>query len=146
MAQYLKHYWVDESGNFITDENRPGKTHPTIEGLDVKYWTTDANGVDYCLSQVEDSVSVTPVTPGLEILTKRKWDAEVSVIEAKLNAEKWRPVREKRNKLLAESDWTQARDINLTNDADWITYRESLRSIPQDYTNPNDVIWPTLPG
>jgi hypothetical protein len=145
MTQYLKHYWVDESGSFITDENRVGKTHPTIEGLDVKYWTTDENGVDYCLSQVADSVSVTPVTPGLEILTKTQWDAEVSVIETRLNAERWNPVRKKRNKLLSESDWTQARDVTLANNSDWTTYRESLRSIPQDYATPDEIVWPTQP-
>lgn len=145
MAQYLKHYWVDESGSFITDENRAGKTHPAIEGLDVKYWTTDENGVDYCLSQVADSVSVTSVTPGLEILTKEQWDTEVSVIETRLNNERWKPIREKRNKLLSESDWTQARDVTLANDIDWTSYREALRNIPQNHTNPNEVVWPNKP-
>jgi len=145
MTQYLKHYWVDESGNYITDENRAGKTHPPIEGLDVKYWTTDANGVDFCLSEAPDSSEVIEVTPGLEILTKTKWNAEVSVVESRLNKELWKPAREKRNTLLSESDWTQARDVSLTNDSDWIAYREELRNIPQTYSTPEEIVWPTKP-
>ena len=39
-------------------------------------------------------------------------------------------LREIRNKLLAESDWTQSRDVTLSNDADWKTYRQSLRDLP----------------
>ena len=39
-------------------------------------------------------------------------------------------LREKRNKLLAESDWTQSRDVTLSNDADWKTYRKALRDLP----------------
>ena len=44
-----------------------------------------------------------------------------------------------RNKLLAESDWTQSRDVTLSNDAEWKTYRQALRDLPStassDFTN-----------
>ena len=39
-------------------------------------------------------------------------------------------LREIRNKLLEESDWTQSRDVTLSNDADWKTYRQALRDLP----------------
>ncbi len=39
-------------------------------------------------------------------------------------------LRETRDKLLAESDWTQSRDVTLSNDADWKTYRQALRDLP----------------
>ncbi len=39
-------------------------------------------------------------------------------------------LRRLRNKLLAESDWTQSRDVTLSNDADWKTYRQALRDLP----------------
>ena len=39
-------------------------------------------------------------------------------------------LREMRDKLLAESDWTQSRDVTLSNDADWKTYRQALRDLP----------------
>ena len=39
-------------------------------------------------------------------------------------------LREMRDNLLAESDWTQSRDVTLSNDADWKTYRQALRDLP----------------
>ena len=39
-------------------------------------------------------------------------------------------LREIRDKLLAESDWTQNRDVTLSNDADWKKYRQALRDLP----------------
>ncbi len=79
--QYLKHYWMRD-GQYLTEpgQNGPMQGHPGIQGLDVKYWLTDENGVDYCLSTVPDSVLVEEVTPGLEILTKQQWDAIVATI------------------------------------------------------------------
>mgnify|MGYP001309984766 CR=1 FL=1 len=39
-------------------------------------------------------------------------------------------LREERNRLLAVSDWTQSRDITLSNDDAWKTYRQALRDLP----------------
>ena len=58
-------------------------------------------------------------------------------------------LRSTRNKLLAESDWTQSRDVTLSNDDDWKTYRQSLRDITKDLTTVDDVdkvTWPTKPS
>tara|TARA_A100001015_G_scaffold268672_1_gene319714 strand:+ start:580 stop:888 length:309 start_codon:yes stop_codon:yes gene_type:complete len=58
-------------------------------------------------------------------------------------------LRTTRNKLLAESDWTQSRDVTLTKDTDWKTYRQSLRDITKDLTTVDDVdkvTWPTKPS
>ena len=55
-------------------------------------------------------------------------------------------VRNLRNRLLIESDWTQNRDVVLSNDAEWKTYRQALRDLPantSDWTNPP---WPTKPS
>ena len=58
-------------------------------------------------------------------------------------------LRTTRNKLLVESDWTQSRDVTLSNDDDWKTYRQSLRDITKDLTTVDDVdkvTWPTKPS
>ena len=58
-------------------------------------------------------------------------------------------LRMKRNQFLVESDWTQFRDVTLTKDADWKTYRQSLRDITKDLTTVDDVnkvTWPTKPS
>ena len=54
-------------------------------------------------------------------------------------------VRRVRNQKLTETDWTQNRDVTLSNDADWKTYRQALRDITKDYKSLEDVKWPTEP-
>tara|TARA_B110000977_G_C10954671_1_gene446077 strand:+ start:303 stop:749 length:447 start_codon:yes stop_codon:yes gene_type:complete len=59
-------------------------------------------------------------------------------------------IREIRGVLLTNSDWTQFPDSPLTTakKAEWVTYRQALRDIPEDYssaTSLDDVVWPTKP-
>lgn len=56
-------------------------------------------------------------------------------------------VRDRRNALLAESDWTQLADSPLDADAKlaWALYRETLRMIPQQDGFPETVNWPPKP-
>ena len=53
-------------------------------------------------------------------------------------------LRTRRNELLTESDWTQSRDILLSNDEEWKTYRQQLRDLPKN-TDPMNPVWPTKP-
>ena len=57
----------------------------------------------------------------------------------------WEQIKSKRNNLLALSDYTQMSDWP-GDKASWATYRQTLRDLPQTYTNASDVIWPTKPG
>jgi hypothetical protein len=61
------------------------------------------------------------------------------------DAEPLKQLREVRNSILAETDWTQNRDVTLSNDADWKTYRQALRDITKDYKSLDDVKWPEKP-
>lgn len=59
-------------------------------------------------------------------------------------------IRNKRNKLLDESDWTQVNDCPLTDSKkqEWATYRQELRDLPSLYQSANniaDVIFPSIP-
>jgi len=58
-------------------------------------------------------------------------------------------MRSERNTLLAASDWTQANDSPLTDEAkaSWVTYRTALRNLPNHSNWPNleDSDWPTKP-
>lgn len=58
---------------------------------------------------------------------------------------KWEEIRKKRNRLLKESDWTQLEDSPI-NKVDWVIYRNQLRQIPQSFSNPDSVEWPTPPN
>ena len=53
-------------------------------------------------------------------------------------------VREKRNKLLAESDWTQVADAPVDKAA-WATYRQALRDITDQDGFPLSVTYPESP-
>lgn len=66
-------------------------------------------------------------------------------------------IREKRTRLLQESDWTRLDDTNLTpaqKDA-WAAYRQALRDLPQQVEQISDdvfftpgqqpIVWPTPP-
>jgi len=78
------------------------------------------------------------ITKPTDTEIKNKYDELVA-------AEPLNQVREVRNQKLAETDWTQSRDITLSNDADWKTYRQALRDITKDYKSLDDVTWPEKP-
>ena len=59
--------------------------------------------------------------------TEEEINAKISELEV---AEPARQVREIRDRLLAESDWTQNRDVVLLNDTTWKQYRQDLRDLP----------------
>ena len=59
--------------------------------------------------------------------TEDEINAKIAELEAEEPA---RQVREIRNRLLAESDWTQSRDVVLLNDTTWKQYRQDLRDLP----------------
>ncbi len=55
-------------------------------------------------------------------------------------------LRLERNARLTQSDWTQSRDITLSNDSEWLTYRQSLRDLPANTADPDNPTWPTKPS
>ena len=59
-------------------------------------------------------------------------------------------LRRKRDKLLAESDWSQGGDVPDALKTKWQSYRQSLRDLPANQT-PSDmflsnITWPTKPS
>ena len=60
----------------------------------------------------------------------------------------WINVRNARNRLLLESDWTQLEDVPVTTKNKYKEYRQELRDLPQTYNqadNIDDVIFPSIP-
>ena len=70
-------------------------------------------------------------------------DASSSEINARIEV-KWEEIREHRNQLLVECDWTQLADIPQSTKDLWTTYRQDLRDITNQ-TNPFDIVWPVKP-
>jgi hypothetical protein len=52
-------------------------------------------------------------------------------------------MRQKRDRLLAQSDWTQVPDAPV-DQAAWARYRQALRDLPQS-ADPLDPLWPAKP-
>ena len=53
--------------------------------------------------------------------------------------------REKRNQLLAQTDWTQAKDVPDAVSSKWAAYRQALRDVPQQAGFPDNIQWPVKP-
>ena len=73
------------------------------------------------------------------------------------NAEPYKLLREERNKLIVETDWTQLKDIDLdiVRERNWKNYRQALRDLPSK-SNPkldssgkldmSSITWPDKPS
>ena len=62
-----------------TSDQRIKENIKDIKGLDVKYWLTNDNGVDYCLSICDDD-AVLPGGNGVEQLAEEEWNIIVENI------------------------------------------------------------------
>ena len=61
-------------------------------------------------------------------------------------------LRSKRNLLLTETDWVTLKAIDDSNDGlgiqlpqVWMDYRQALRDLPANTSDPANVVWPTKP-
>ena len=68
-------------------------------------------------------------------------------VQAK-TAQAWRDLRSQRNARLAASDFTQLQDAHLSAEkkSAWFAYRQSLRDLPENATDPTNVTWPVSPS
>jgi hypothetical protein len=70
---------------------------------------------------------------------------DVVLVEKPKKEITWDQIKKERNALLLESDWTQLLDVNLPNKEEWKVYRQQLREITTNFSNPNEVIFPPKP-
>jgi hypothetical protein len=90
------------------------------------------------------------ITEGTPVLTDgiyyQNWiqtDASQAEIDYRIENQ-WFIVREIRNELLAECDWTQLADIPTETKELWTSYRTQLRDITSQ-PNPFSINWPVKP-
>ena len=81
-----------------------------------------------------------PFTPEEE----EAWIAKGVAWEAGANDRALGILRRQRNQLLEESDWRAVSDLTMS-DA-WKTYRQTLRDLPANTADPNNVTWPEEPS
>ena len=60
----------------------------------------------------------------------------------------WMKLRSERDNLLLSSDFTQLGDIGLSESkkTEWINYRQALRDLPANTSDPANPNWPTKPS
>lgn len=73
--------------------------------------------------------------------------AKTNTAEAADNTLTWDDIREKRDQILRDTDWTMTTGATV-DQAQWAAYRQNIRDIPQTYKDktPDDVVWPTQPS
>lgn len=94
----------------------------------------------------KDVLEVTPTLSGsVYIQTYEITDADETTLNTRKEI-KWSEVRDERNELLRDCDWTQFQDSPITGSklTEWQTYRQSLRDITNQ-ENPYNITWPTKP-
>ncbi|WP_341481261.1 tail fiber assembly protein [Vibrio vulnificus] len=94
------------------------------QGVEYHFPDTFASAEDY-LGSLGDTV----VSPSIELEMQ------------------WEQVRLKRDRLIASTDWTQMTDAPLDDakKAEFTAYRQALRDIPQNSSDPDAVVWPEKP-
>ena len=55
-------------------------------------------------------------------------------------------LRARRDRLLSESDYTMLPDYTGTDVAEWVTYRQALRDLPDGYVPVKNATYPVKPG
>ena len=71
-------------------------------------------------------------------------DAEEAALAVGANDRAMATLREKRNRLLHESDWWASSDLTITQAQK--DYRIALRDLPANTADPANPTWPTKPG
>lgn len=59
--------------------------------------------------------------------------------------QQWSIVRQERDKLLKDCDWTQLSDVVLENKEEWVIYRQALRDVTTQQ-DPFNIVWPVVPN
>lgn len=87
---------------------------------------------------------IVSANPNLDLPT---WSDIEEEFESKKQLEILAPIRNARNRLLAECDWTQVSDAPLTEQQkqNWSTYRQELRNLTDNFVDEKSVNWPVKP-
>jgi hypothetical protein len=80
---------------------------------------------------------------GNDITIQTHFSGDDTAKDARLLADKWVRIRILRDRKLAETDYLALSDSTLASDMK--TYRQSLRDVPADNADPDDISWPEKP-
>jgi hypothetical protein len=78
-----------------------------------------------------------------KVYVKSHFKGDDTAKDARLLAEKWTAVRRDRDQRLAETDYLALSDSTLASNMK--TYRQKLRDVPNDNSDPGNISWPSKP-
>ena len=104
----------------ISDQPDDARTSPWVEVVGGTITSSFPPAADYIFDYVT-----------------KEWIPDIPVLETK--------ARERRNRFLAASDWTQLPDVPISTKTAWSTYRQALRDITAQAGYPTEITWPTPP-
>lgn len=106
-------------------------------------WNVDSGWIEFTDLRENQSITELPVWATSCVSVWEDKDYEIKNPPAPTPEQIIAANETKAKQLLANSDWTQLPDVNLANQAEWDSYRQSLRVIA---TSPTlDPVWPTEP-
>ena len=82
-----------------------------------------------------------------ELQTVELTDEEIAAIQANYDADadlRLESFRQERNRRLAETDYFALSDVTMSDEMQ--TYRQALRDLPANTSDPANPVWPTKPG
>jgi hypothetical protein len=85
--------------------------------------------------------SVEWLSPDITQPTEAEIQAEIARLEAE---QPWKELRQKRDRLISETDYLALSDSTLT--TEMAAYRQALRDLPANTTDPANPVWPVKPG
>lgn len=129
--------WEDRLSGF-------GKTAHATEAAWYEWAVTNGQPAEWVsLGDID-----TTTLPSREFRECWRHDGAAVVVDVALETqERWRRIRRERDRRLHASDSLMAR-ANETGVkiAEWKTYRQTLRDIPQSQSDPKNILWPQAPA
>jgi len=111
----------------LKSDSKPFEVHPDLEWVEVA-----DNNVK--VGWMYDPTSNDVIDPLVALVNTPEGRAELMS-----------RIRRDRNGRLAECDWRMTTDYPGTDQAAWATYRQALRDLPANITDPANPTWPVKP-
>ena len=91
--------------------------------------------------EIHDSTGAFDADGNQIVIDQTLVDAAAAELEVEYQ---WNELRQERNRLIAETDYLALSDSTLT--TEMAAYRQALRDLPANTTDPANPVWPTKPG
>jgi hypothetical protein len=115
----------------------------------MKRYIKNENRNTLSLTNDDNSITFIPIDPsnvGYQEILQELERGEAELVPYVPPAPTWEQIRSQRDALLKDSDWSVAGDATPKPSKEaWLTYRQALRDLPQNFSEPSEVVWPIKP-